>query len=458
LFFFRNTLNYRLLAFVFTYMLLIGNLSQTIVILSSNNWEEPVNSVDSFDNNTMERFPYIGKPLTYLKGLRLFNAELVDPAYYNYYQDLYDPMVNAFLELYNITYRYNCDCGRLIYSKTEHYVNKSFGLDFYDIKYEKCNMTITNKGYLLLIYGDGYVNNIYILNESDLEYLTEYLGKILINNTAPLGMVAVFDEANISVAIAYAGIGAESIETTISYIADNSTTNNTSYDYTVNLVNPYHKFYILFNDVRVAYPLKIGLDNVSGKPVLKYLEIYIPPISYPFIKTKTIINESETTIIYTAPDEEYMKQLINNYTFVIDDYYLQRIVDLFRVATNSTTATADDIIVADIYYLPTKNYSYITPVLELYENNSSPLHDVVVMRLYRSGPVVESVWVVSGTPSASDPINMLLYHLNTTREKKHEIEEFMKKLPLIGVAIAISLIVIALILILKAYLRRIYRK
>ncbi len=319
-------------------------------------------------------------------------------------------------------------------------------------EYQKCRVVLVDIGYVNFTYMDGRVSIPYILDNNTLTWLMEYL----LNYTKFVfeygEIYEIFDRAGINVSLAYVGIAAERL--VISYeqeymVSNNSLTPvNRTY---VKPVNPYYKFYVLFNDIRYAYPIKVGLEDWNGSSVLKFIEMFIPPIYYPRrLETVTLISPSNGCSVTITTSEwimssEWINELINKYVFRVDDHYLEEIVQAYRNAIGNSTVSLNDLTIADIYYMPTDDYDMVTPIISLYRN-SSGLHEVVVMRLYKNGPIVISVDIVAGTPSSSDPlgINVYIDQLVRYAEEKKRYNTLMSLSILLA---SICLVTIVLIII-----------
>jgi len=182
-------------------------------------------------------------------------------------------------------------------------------------------------------------------------------------------------------------------------------------------VNPYYKFYLLYNGIRVGYPIKIGYEEQSGHRKLVYLRMLIPNIG--LNKTYTI--------------------------FQINDDYLNKIVELFNNATGYNV-DLNDIVIGDIYYYPTDDLRFLSPILILYANRTNTtFNKIVVMRLYPDSPQIENIVNVLGYGYlAGDDLSIeknILYVIKTGSHKIYEISP--RKRGIIYVPIVEYLVLIA---------------
>ncbi len=372
---------------------------------------------------------YINKPILNLYGTKLFAALLTKPIFsVTRWDSLIEPLGTRLVGLGGIVYRFNgidsrdpvlrYGCGRFV--KVDGYEDHSNNITIGNITYEYCNILLTSFGYEYFRYLDGNVSMIYPLSNDTIDWIGSYLAnytRLVFNIT---GFSVILNDVNISVSIVYTGVGADRISVSYEYeyeVVNNTLTPvNRTY---VKLVNPYYKFYLFFGDIRFAYPIKIGIEDVNGTPQLKFIEMFIPPLS---IEPFTVnISKGNITInkinIDIYPDIYY--KFIECNVFVIDHEYLNKIAEEFKKAIGISSISMDNIIVADLYYMPSPDYKYLRPVLKLYSNTTEGLHYVVSMELFKTEPHVISVTVVAGMPSPSDP--------NTLLNEIHEIVQKIKR-------------------------------
>ncbi|OYT38333.1 MAG: hypothetical protein B6U89_06060 [Desulfurococcales archaeon ex4484_58] len=383
----------------------------------------------------VSQLPFIGRPLSSLNGTKLFatgfgcigfiipHTETLDPPF----DELFiDKIVFTFNGIKNLTGYSDNDrlflqygCGYLKEIKT--FVNKSLGLVVQNITFDKCNITVTTNGFLYFTYMDGVVDVPYILDNDTYNWLVEEL----INRTIglPMGMcicTAVPVGGNITIELAYAGISADDIEISHEYDYEYVNGSLTLVNRTIyKLHNAYYKFYILFGGIRHAYPIEIGIENDNGSARLKFIKMFLPGLKCGCNETETITTDYGEIISYSI-SSTCLEELHKNYTFIVNNTYLEWIVEKFRNATGDYNVSLNDIVIADIYYMPTRDYKYYTVVIELYKNKSySDFTDVVVMRLNKTGPIVETVYTLAGEPSVSDPIWFIMSDILSI----HEVEE-----------------------------------
>ena len=120
---------------------------------------------------------------------------------------------------------------------------------------------------------------------------------------------------------------------------------------TVHYTNPYDKYYIVLDGIRIGYPIKIrGVDKneVIGRlPIIQYLEIVLPKIK-------------------------------SSYKIKLDYSMIEEITSIYNKAFNDD-AEPGDLIIADIYYLFSKDGSRLLPTIKLYKEGTG---NVVWIQLY----------------------------------------------------------------------------
>jgi len=294
--------------------------------------------------------------------------------------------------------------------------------------------------FLNLTCDDGYVNELYLLNKTELNHtlfelnICVELFYSLTNLDLDLNFIK-----HINMDLVYAGIGAERLEVT--YITQYVVKNDTSIPEKVPIVrfvNPYYKFYILLNGIRVGYPIQVGYEDQNGRKVLKYLRMFIPRIG--------------ANGTYTI--------------FTINYEYLEKITELFNNITGYNVSM-NHIVIGDIYYYPTRDLRYLSPVLVLYANNTdnTSLNKIVVMRLYPDKPVVESVFNVLGQGYSAGDILALensILHVIATGERRtvtipHGTHAIMYRIEYYIIGVCIFIVAVYLMSRSKK-LRRLYRE
>ncbi len=412
----------------------------------------------------VKRLPYIGKPLSALKGAKLFMSLLGGSLFAGTdYNSYWHPLADRITGLRDFVLEFNgvpsndtvlqYGCGQYVGKRV--YDNSSNPLlHTQDVFYEKCNVTLVDIGYVYFSYMDGKVHDLYLLPNDTIDWIGEYLANYTDFMYGFYDFAKVINATSINVSFVYAGIGADRVRISYEqeYMVVNGSLVSVNKTY-IKLINPYYKFYILFGNIRYAYPIKFGIENVNGTPKLKFLEMFIPPLS---IMPFDVFYDNGSTTIHEVkvsdPDDVYevLNKFIEHDVFTVNDVYLEMIVDKFREAVNNTNVSLNDIVVADIYYLPTNDYNILTPVIELYVNNTEGLHSIVYMRLYKYMPVVEQVSIVAGQPSASDPQILLKLYVKKARAQAQMYEELYKKLVNYGIIMAPILLALAIILILHS--------
>ena len=120
---------------------------------------------------------------------------------------------------------------------------------------------------------------------------------------------------------------------------------------TVHYTNPYDKYYIVLDGVRIGYPIKIrGVDKIDviGRlPIIQYLEMVLPKIK-------------------------------SSYKIKLDYSMVEEIALIYNRAFNDA-AELRDLIIADIYYLFSKDGSRLLPTIKLYKEGTG---NVVWIQLY----------------------------------------------------------------------------
>ena len=407
------------------------------------------------DDNNISFLPYIGKPLGNLINVTLFTSLRGRPLFdVREYERIDHPLQSISVGLGIIAARYNripsndvvlhYGCGDFVESKL--YRNTTLGVVVSVSSYEYCNVTLTSIGYEYFSYMNGKVDTLYVLPDKDIiwlgEYLANYTRMVLEINYFTLMLNA----TNSSVSVIYAGVGAEEISISHEYayrVVNNTLTpiNNTY----IKLVNPYYKFYVVINGVRFYYPIRIGVDNVNGSAKIKFIDMFIPPFNGTPVNVSIVDGKPVFKIINTTwmSEPRVIQSYLENNVITIDREYLEKIVEAFRKATGNNSVTINDIVVADIYYALTDDYEYIVPVLKLYCNTTHGFHEVVYMELYKPGPIVKSVVITAGIPSASDP-NVLVETLMKEVEEVPDYKWFTTILSyMILVVMALTALVIA---------------
>ncbi len=284
------------------------------------------------------------------------------------------------------------------------------------------NYTVLNASYITLdigyIYyrrGNGYVN---VLGSIP----NKTIGKIIDSFESDWNFYI-----PLKVKVVYAGIDAEEKEyvTRQEYIQlPNGTIIKKKPEKIVKLKNPYYKFYMLINGIRIRYPIKIGVEDQDGKNVVKFIELFLPVIDL------------------SRP---------NRYTvFKIDQKYIDEIVEAVKNAVkdtiNTSKVTVDNLIIKDIYYVATDNFTRFTPLVHLYIRGTNT---VVTLLLYPDHVETLTTYVVGGVNSLSglsDP-RVGLYKLIKPYEEQIRVTENQHRyLPgLINMTILILIVTISII-------------
>jgi hypothetical protein len=378
-----------------------------------------VNSDSIGETYSYDNLPYIGRPLKDLYNATLFTL-LREASIADYIggccpenplaTELGRPGIGGLVIKFNGVNTSDpvlqFGCGR--YIGAEKYVNESIGLIVGNSSYEYCYVVRTNIGYEYFNYMDGRVHNLYILSRRELGWLIGYLANYTLYAFKINGFDHLLNLARVNASIVFAGIDPSynSVLYKPEYKHVDEGIKSTDRIH-CGFINPYYKFYIVIGGVRFFYPIRIGFDNVSGSPKIKFIDVYIPPFNAttPF---KPIIEDGrveleliDTTLIPSSKiDEVFLK----NDVIIVDKNYLDLIVGRFRNVTGDENASTNNLIIADIYYAPSKDYRYTAPVIKLYRNTSSGVYKVVSMQLLKPGPMVEPVAVIAGTlPLPRDP-------------------------------------------------------
>ena len=172
----------------------------------------------------------------------------------------------------------------------------------------------------------------------------------------------------------------------------------------IKLKNPYYKFYMFINDIRIRYPIKIGVEDQDGKNVVKFIELFLPVID---------LGRPNRYIVFKI-DQKYMDEIVEAVKNAVKD------------TINTSKVTVDNLIIKDIYYVATDNFTKFAPLVHLHIKSTNI---VVVILLYPDHVETLTTYVAGGVGSLSglsDP-RMGLYKLikpykerASTTENQHE--------------------------------------
>lgn len=95
---------------------------------------------------------------------------------------------------------------------------------------------------------------------------------------------------------------------------------------------PFEKFYITIHGVRIAYPLKIGVEATEHGRIQKYFEGFLP---------------------HGSIDDE----------IIINSELLNMIVDEYSKATSISVESPGELVVLDMYYAITPDEAYLAPMI-----------------------------------------------------------------------------------------------
>jgi len=354
-----------------------------------------------FSVESSSSLPYIGESLAVFKTRPLY---LFSNAFANFTSNIirfrtvgeYFPYIEGLSHIIVNYLPLTDSCGNL--TSVERYYNETYDVIILNVTYTYCRLSWTTLGYIYFAYQDGVVHNLYVLNETQLNNTINHLLKFVYYYYV---RTALSPGALNSWGIFYAGVSADEVvrEVRQEFLVVNGTLTPVTSEY-VRLVNPYYKFYMVFEGVRFAYPIMIGIEDVDGKPVLKFLKLVLPAQTH------------------LAPDAEFGWIVIRKEFKVRDNYtYIDLIALKVREILNNTDITENDIIIADIYYDYTPDFRHLYPYLVVYVNATEGFKEVIRFRLTPKEPVVDAVYLVAGLPSPSDPSYLLIESMLATRQK-----------------------------------------
>ncbi len=283
---------------------------------------------------------------------------------------------------------------------------RKYGIWYRYVRHRKSLIIYTSLGYMYYVYDDGKVKKPYILGENFSNTLLKVL-ELRLNN--------------VNYSVIYGGISGRTVREVIGYggvkTENSSVMIQGGYNYTV-YEEFFEKFYITINGVRIAYPLKIGVEKTTNGTLLKYFEGFI---------------------LYGWIDK----------IIVVNDKLLDMIVDEYRRATDVDVKSPDEIIILDIYYWITPDKKYLAPMITVAGNNADK---AVVIILYEDHVEANDTMTLVGKYHPSDPgINLSKAVLRDL--KKSPIEDYMTSLIILITLTATPILILTYIL-----LRKIRRK
>ncbi len=353
-------------------------ISSTVDIVSSSNTSLVNDSVP----DSVSR--YSGKPLNVLDGKKVYMIKLGSKT--NAYHE------RVLLEheniLYNIVTRINGEAksfdkilGRLLTSIEKY--DKNINIWYTYKKYENAEYVSTDIGYFHYKYRDGRVHAMHHLGKqfaSELENLITTIPPFTVLNTTVVYGYYGGEKTRCIERIVMSRV-AEGKDVPLKTVTE------------VEYVNPCEKYYILIDDIRIGFPLKIGVQETAYGPQVMYVDGFIP---------RTL--------------EENVKE------FRIDKNYLDKILDIYVRETGFKTADTGKLLIADIYYTVSPDNQYLVPLLQIYMNNTNKL---VSIFLYPDKPVLGNTATLASdtVPRPSDPVNNLYQYIinslnNTTGNKE----------------------------------------
>ncbi len=374
-------------------------------------------------------YGYHGKPLSSLIGQKIYSFESHALGYREYYVEHPDRISElddffklravfpflSFEDLYvNLT-----KCQEKVIAKSVFYDNTSNQLVL--ALETTCSYKLnTDLGFFFYRVkgGNDTIKRLYVFNNS---MVLDILKRI---NSTLIHMNLWLIDSGINVTILYYGISSESLEVIEEQVfKEVNGTYVPSVEREIKMVNPYHVFYILFDGIRIAFPIIYGVEDDNGVMKLKYIKAFIP--------------------------------FLHDYTwsYTIDQSYLNEIIDLYRNATGDYNATVNNTFIFDIFYYPTKDMYYLKPMLLLYGNNSKAL---IAIWLDKE-PKLASITYLMGFAKPNSLEYWFPYEELFTIAKEHlGREKIMRQLMFIGIVLGVFTAVAAppLIIIIKRYKRQ----
>ncbi len=271
---------------------------------------------------------------------------------------------------------------------------EEYGVWYRYVEYEKASVVYTSLGYMYYTYGNGRVEALHILGANFSDILLE---KIL--NLRLYG---------VNYSVVYGGISDRVVWTENGSVITQGESPYTVYG------EPFEKFYITIHGVRIAYPLKIGVEATEQGRILKYFEGFLP---------------------HGLIDKE----------ITVDSKVLNMVMDEYSKATGIKIKSPDELVVLDIYYAITPDRVYLAPMIIVTKNNTNR---VALIALYGDKVRTIHIMVLAGEYYPSElGINLLEAILEDSN--KPRIEHYTIVRFLLIVLIVIPIVVLSYIVFRK---------
>ncbi len=246
--------------------------------------------------------------------------------------------------------------GKEVYSKT--YCSDEYGMYVTIARYDNAEFVYTSIGYFKAVYGSG--------NTSTVRFFGENFSNVLANLIRAMHYSSL---RGLNVTVIYGGISAEiyrevaqsTCVKTDNGIACNDTVFRKEYR------NPYEKYYIVVDGVRIGLPIKIrGYGGNDKRLSAQYIEGLIP----------------------CRCDEDRGWSRIN-----VDDRLINKIKHIYYNAFPEYNNSDGELIINDIYYSITPDSMYLVPQLVISLNNTGA---IAVIQLTEKGPILISKAILQG--------------------------------------------------------------
>lgn len=202
----------------------------------------------------------------------------------------------------------------------QRFVEK-YGVWYRYIEYEKASVVYTSLGYTYYTYGDGRVRTLHILGANFSDVILEKILNLRLHGVNYSVMYGGISGRVVGEAIEYRGVKTE-----------NGSVNIQGDSAYMVYEEPFEKFYITIHGVRIAYPLKIGVEATEHGRIQKYFEGFLP---------------------HGSIDDE----------IIINSELLNMIVDEYSKATSISVESPGELVVLDMYYAITPDEAYLAPMI-----------------------------------------------------------------------------------------------
>ncbi len=302
--------------------------------------------------------------------------------------------------------------GKRLYSRI--YYDDEYQMYVAVIRYENIEYIYTSIGYFKAVYGSGRAPSIRFFGDNN-------------NISSIIRGYARFSPTygslhDLNVSVIYGGIDAESwreigystcIKTSEGVVCNGS-------GIRIEYVDPYEKYYIVVDGVRIGFPIKIRGYRGEGKRLAaQYIEGFIP----------------------CKCDGRKPKRII------VDDRLIHDIENIYFNAFKEYGLSGGELVINDIYYAISSDVRYLVPQIVVSMNGS---YAVAVIQLTREGPILISKQVLQGPYEPSDPVIELKIKHDGIGKGGNNISDIIVATTIIALAILVPVSVLL-------YLRRRHR-